>query len=152
MHTLQNAYFAQAFRPLDANGVTVTALAMDSGAAPAGYNELTVLILTGNVAGDMTALKLQHADTSAGSPVAYADVTGGNFGATTPLPLGTGGDNGIWACMVTLTGNGKRYYKVVATAAAQITLIAGVGIFTRPNVAPDTATLRGLVDGSIIQN
>lgn len=149
MHTLQNAFFAQAFRPIDANGVTVTALAMDSGQAPAGFNELTVVIQTGNVAADMTALKLQHCDTSGGS---YTDVTGGNFGATTPLPLGTGGDNGLWACMVTLTGAGKRFYKVVATGGAAATIIAGLGIFTRGNVAPDTAALRGLVDGTVIQN
>jgi hypothetical protein len=148
-HSLQNALFVQAFRPIDANGTTVTALAMDSGAAPAGYNELTVIVGTGNVAADMTALKLQHCDTSGGS---YADVTGGNFGATTPLPLNSGGDNGLWACFVTLTGSGKRYYKVVATAGAAATLIFGLGIFTRANVAPNTATLRGLVDNAVIQN
>lgn len=148
MHTLQNAYVVQAFRPIDANGTTVTALAMDSGAAPAGYNELTVIIVTGNVAADMTALKLQHCDTSGGS---YTDVTGGHFGATTPLPLGTGGDNGTWMLNVTLTGAHKRYFKVVATAGAGATLIAGIGIFTRPNVAPSTAAERGLTDGNIIQ-
>lgn len=149
MHTLQNAFYAQLWRPIDANGVTVTAIAVDMAQAPAGFNEITFVIQTGNVAADMTALKVQHCDTSGGS---YTDVTGANFGATTPLPLGTGGDNGIWVCNITHTGAGKRFYKVVATGGAAATLIAGLAILTRPNVAPDTAALRGLVDGTIIQN
>lgn len=149
MHTLQNAYFAQCWRPIDATGVTVTALALDSAQAPAGFSELCIIIQTGNVAADMTALKLQHCETSGG---VYTDVTGGNFGATTPLPLASGGDNGLWAIFVTLSGAGKRFYKVVATGGAGATLIAGLAIFTRAGVAPDTMALRGLVDGTIITN
>lgn len=139
MHHLQECSFFQCWRPIDATGSTVTALALDSAFLNAGYKDLCIVIQIGNIAADSTALKLQECDTSAGS---YTDVTGGAF-TTVPLPLGTGGDNGIWLMFVDLTGNHKRYFKVVFTAGSGATLAAGLAIFGRPGVAPAVTAERG---------
>lgn len=134
MNEIQGASFKNIIVPVDGNGTTLTTNAFDT-TGPSGWNRYwfaTIIFAVGNIAGDMTALKLTECDTSGGS---YADVSGGDFSAN--LPLGTGGDNGLWVWQVNLLPR-KRFFKVTGTCAAAATLCCCIGILTRgENLAID---------------
>lgn len=129
---LQNAKIVQMLRPIDATGATLTDVEVDT----AGYDYLTVIVSTGNVAADMTTLKLQESNSTGASE---ADFTGGAFTA----PAATGGDNNVLAAFIDLRKR-KRYISTVATGGAGATLISAIGILTNAEVSPTSVTERGL--------
>lgn len=135
---LQNAKIVQMVRPVDTTGATATDVEVDT----AGYDYLTVIVSTGNVAANMTALKLQESDSTGASE---ADFTGGAFTA----PTAAAGDNNIVAAFIDLRKR-KRYISTVATGGAGATLISAVGILTRAEVSPTSATERGLNEQLIL--
>ena len=135
---LQNAKIVQMLRPIDATGATLTDVEVDT----AGYDYLTVIVSTGNVAANMTTLKLQESDSTGASE---ADFTGGAFTA----PTAASGDNNVLAAFIDLRKR-KRYISTVATGGAGATLISAVGILTRAEVSPTSATERGLNEQLIL--
>lgn len=135
---LQNAKIVQMLRPIDATGATLTDVEVDT----LGYDYLTVIVSTGNVAANMTALKLQESDSSGSGE---ADISGGAFTA----PASTGGDNNVLAAFIDLRKR-KRYISTVATGGAGATLISAVGILSRAEVSPTSATERGLNEQLIL--
>lgn len=117
MNILQNVTFKKLLDPIDINGVTATDTEIDT----LGYHYLVVYIVTGNVAGDMTALTLNESDTAAQTGTAF--VTFSN-------PAATGGDNTRRAAFIDLRKR-KRYVSLVATGASAATLICAIGILSR---------------------
>lgn len=145
MNYLQDISVSQLFRPLDANGVTVTAIAIDS-CGPSGfnkYNYLTCILVVGNIAADSTALAMQHCDTSGGS-YATPSITSSLAFTGADLPLATGGDNGTWLWQINLGAGYKRYWKMLFTAGAGATLCAGISILSRSNRLPLDITEQGV--------
>jgi uncharacterized protein YdbL (DUF1318 family) len=134
---LQNAKFQKMIVPIDANGTTVTDTEVDT----LGYDYLTVIVQIGVISANMTALKLQESDSSGSSE---ADFTGGAFTA----PTAAGGDNDVLVAFIDLRRR-KRYISIVATAGANATLISAIGILSRAEVTPTSATERG-IDEQII--
>ena len=135
---LQNAKFVQMIDPIDTTGATVTDIEVDT----LGYHYLTVIVSTGNVAANMTALKLQESDTTGASE---ADFTGSAFTA----PTAAAGDNDTLVAFVDLRKR-KRFISIVATGGAGATLISAVGILTRADVSPTSATERGIDEQLIL--
>jgi hypothetical protein len=134
---MQNAKIVQLLRPIDATGATLTDVEVDC----KGYDYLTVIVSTGNVAANMTTLKLQESDASGSGE---ADFTGSAFTAPTAT-----GDNNVIAAFIDLRKR-KRYISTVATGGAGATLISAVGILTRAEVTPTSATERGLNEQLIL--
>jgi len=135
---MQNCKIVRMLDPIDINGATATDTEVDT----LGWDYLTVIVVTGNVAGNMSALKLQESDASGSGE---ADISGAAFTA----PAATGGDNTRRACFIDLRKR-KRYISTVATAAASATLIAVIGILSRAEKTPTSATERGLDEQLII--
>lgn len=133
---MQNAKIHAFLSPIDINGVTATDTEVDT----TGYSYLTVVIRTGNVAGDMSALTLNESDTAAQTGTAFVTFT---------APAGTGGDNTTTVAFIDLRKR-KRYISLVATASANATLICVLGFLTRADEAPDSATERGIDQQVII--
>lgn len=138
MIVLQNAKFQKMIVPIDTTGATATDVEVDT----LGFDYLTVIVQLGNVAANMTALKLQESDTSGASE---ADFTGGSFTA----PTAAGGDNDVLVAFVDLRKR-KRYISIVATGGAGATLISAIGILTRAEVTPTSATERGIDEQLIL--
>jgi hypothetical protein len=134
----QNYKFQKMIVPIDANGTTVTDTEIDT----LGFDYLTVIVQMGNVNANMTALKLQESDASASGE---ADFTGGAFTA----PTAAGGDNDVLVAFVDLRKR-KRYISIVATAGAGATLISAIGILSRTEVTPTSATERGVDEQLIV--
>lgn len=135
---LQNAKFVTMIDPIDTTGATATDAEVDT----SGYDYLTVIVNTGNVAANMTALKLQESDASGSGE---ADISGGAFTA----PTAAAGDNDQLVAFIDLRKR-KRYISIVATGGAGATLISAVGILTRAEVSPTSATERGIDEQLII--
>ena len=135
---LQNAKFVQMIDPIDTTGATATDIEVDT----LGYHYLTVIVSTGNVAANMTTLKLQESDTTGASE---ADFTGSAFTA----PTAAAGDNDTLVAFVDLRKR-KRFISIVATGGAGATLISAVGILTRADVSPTSATERGIDEQLIL--
>lgn len=125
--------------PIDANGTSPTSTAIDT----TGYGGVFILFSTGNVAADMTALKITECETSGGT---YTDVSGTDISSVGTLPLGTGGDNKVSAFFIKRDGHRKLYLEVACTAGAGATLVSAVAILVSPTVAPLTATAKGLAN------
>lgn len=136
---MQNTKLHSFIRPLDINGTTATDAECDT----TGYDYMTVYVRTGNVAADMTALKLQESDASGSSE---ADISGGSWAT---LPLGTGGDNTTRVAFIDLRKR-KKYISLVATAGSGATLIDAFGILSRAEVSPNDVTTRGVTEQIII--
>lgn len=134
----QNYKFQKMIVPIDANGTTVTDTEVDT----LGFDYLTVIVQLGNVAANMTTLKLQESDSSGASE---ADFTGSAFTA----PTAAGGDNDVLVAFVDLRKR-KRYISIVATAGAGATLISAIGILSRAEVTPTSATERGVDEQLIV--
>lgn len=131
---LQNAKFVQMVRPIDITGATATDVEVDT----AGYDYLTVIVSTGNVAADMTAVELQESDSTGASEADFPSSSGA-FTA----PLASGGDNNVLAAFIDLRKR-KRYISIVVTGGVGATLISVLGILTNAEVSPTSATERGL--------
>lgn len=140
MKALQNAKIGIGLSPIDATGTTFTPIAFDLGTG-GPYSEVMCIVQTGNVAADMTSLKLVERDDSATLTSGTTDITGGGFTA----PLATGGDNTIRCAFVPLGGPRKRYIGVIGTAGAGATLINAVWIGI-PAVMPNSNTERGVTE------
>jgi len=142
MKTLLNAYFkggTSTGGPLDINGTTDNGTGFDT-AILGGLGEAACIVTVGNIAGSMTALKIQEsADNSS-----WSDITSGGFTGTA-LPSAAAGDNKQWLFHVELGGPRLRYLRVVATAAASATLYGAVWIGLNPNqgINGTTETARG---------
>lgn len=134
---MQNAKIVPMLRPIDATGATLTDVEVDT----QGWDYLTVIVTIGNIAANMTTLKLQESDTTGASE---ADFTGSAFTAPT-----SSSDNTIVAAFIDLRKR-KRFISTVATGGAGATLIAAVGILTRGEVTPTSATERGLTEQLIL--
>lgn len=138
MIDLQNCKFQKMIVPIDTTGATATDVEVDT----LGFDYLTVIVQLGNVAANMTALKLQESDTTAASE---ADFTGGAFTA----PTAAAGDNDVLVAFVDLRKR-KRFISIVATAGAGATLISAIGILSRAEVTPTSATERGIDEQLIV--
>ena len=132
MIDMQNVKFQKMIVPIDNTGATATDVEVDT----LGFDYLTVIVQLGNVAADMTALKLQESDVTASGE---ADFTGGAFTA----PTAAAGDNDVLVAFVDLRKR-KRFISIVATAGAGATLISAIGILSRAEVTPTSATERGI--------
>lgn len=137
MRANQNVKFVIGTNPSDVNGAGAS---LTAAVDTLGFNSMVVLIHVGNIAADMTVLKLTECDTSGGT---YTAVTGADFSAST-YPLATGGDNTLSAIFVTLGTGRKRYFKVGYTPGAAATLLCIDFILFEPDVAPVTATQHGV--------
>lgn len=133
----QNYKFQTMIRPVDATGTTATDIEIDT----RGYDYLTVVIQLGNVAANMTALKLQESDSSGASE---ADFTGSAFTAPT-----SSDDNKFYVALLDLRKR-KRYISIVATAGAGATLISAIGILSRAEVTPTSASERGAAEQIVL--
>lgn len=129
---MQDVKFAQMIRPIDLTGATATDIELDT----QGWDYLTVIVGTGVISADMTALKLQENDVAATSE---ADITGA---AWTTFPLATGGDNTLRVGFLDLRKR-KRYISIVATGGAGATLIYALAILSRAEKTPTSVTERG---------
>lgn len=138
MIDLQNCKIVRMLDPIDINGVTATDTEVDT----FGWDYLTVIVVNGNVAANMTALKLQESDTSGSGE---ADIISGAFSN----PAATGGDNTRRAAFLDLRKR-KRYISTVATGGAAATLITVIGILSRAEVSPTSATECGLDEQLIL--
>lgn len=117
MNLHQNITFKKMIDPIDINGTTATDTEIDT----LGYHYLLVYVVTGNVAGDMSALTLNESDTAAQTGTAFVTFT---------APPGTGGDNTRRCAFIDLRKR-KRYISTVATAAGAATLICVIGMLFR---------------------
>lgn len=129
----QNYKFQTMIRPVDTTGGTASDIEVDT----RGYDYLTVIVTLGNVAANMTALKLQESDSSGASE---ADFTGSAFTAPT-----SSDDNKLYVAFIDLRKR-KRYISIVATGGAGATLISAVGMLSRAEVTPTSATERGAAE------
>ena len=141
MQTLQTLKFAKAINVVDANGTTATAVAVDC----IGASDVAILVQIGNIAANMTALKVTECDTSGGS---YTDITGAAF----TNPTAAGSDNTLAVCYINRrNGARKRYLKVTATAGADATLIGAVALLASNEQTPDTDTERGVAESLTVK-
>jgi hypothetical protein len=138
MIDMQNVKFQKMIVPIDNTGATATDVEVDT----LGYDYLTVIVQLGNVAANMTALKLQESDVTGSGE---ADFTGGAFTA----PTAAAGDNDVLVAFVDLRKR-KRFISIVATAGAGATLISAIGILSRAEVTPTSATERGIDEQLIV--
>lgn len=136
MKLLQTVRTPMAFNPFDTTGATTTGTALDL-ATGSPASEVLCILLTGNVAANMTTLKIQEsADDST-----YADVTGATFTA----PTAASGDNKVYTCYLPVGGTRKRYLRVTATGGAGATLLAGVWVVVTGQ-SPNSDTERGTAE------
>ena len=129
---LQNAKFVLSLAPISVNGTAATTTEIDT----LGYDYLTLVVQTGSLGATMDELSITESDT-AGS--GHAAVTGGTW----TDPVGTTDNNKIYAAFIDLRKR-KRYIKLVADPGASASLVSSVGILTRAEVSPTSATERGL--------
>lgn len=138
MHFMQNAAYTLTYAPADINGTSATLITpMDTSAG----NQATFIVATGNIAADMSALKIQESDTGSGS---WTDVTG----AAWTSPTAASGDNKlyIWNGDKVNGAWTKRYLQVVATGGAGATITSCVGIVnTLPMATGPTGAAQSLI-------
>lgn len=146
MKLLQTLKTPMAFNPFDTTGATTTGTALDlltggaagtvsGGGAP--VSEVGCILITGNVAANMTAMKIQESSDD-GVGDAYADITGASFTA----PTAASGDNKVYSCFLPVGGTRKRYLRVTATGGAGATLLGGVWLVVS-GTSPNSDTERG---------
>lgn len=113
-----------------------------------GYDYLTVFCYVGATDIAMSALKLQHSDTSVSG---HADMSGAvygtstdAYGTTSALPTSTD-DNKVFAFHVNLNGK-KRYVDLVATAGSGSTgtFMSAFAILSKGQISPATLTQQNL--------
>ena len=135
---MQNAKFAALLAPISVNGTAATTTELDT----AGYDYCTIVVQAGSLGATMDELSLTDSDT-AGS--GHAAITG----VTWTDPVGTTDNGKVFAAFIDLRKR-KRYLKLVADPGAGATLISAVGILTRAEVSPTSATERGLGEQLVI--
>jgi len=137
MKALENAKYANAINPVDTNGTTTNG----TGVNVSGCWFAACVVNTGNVAANMTALKIQQSDDD-GSSDAYADVTG----ATWTSPTAANGDNKTYIAFIPLGGTREKYLRLVATGGAGATLVSGTWILLPITQSPNSATEYGAAE------
>lgn len=135
---MQNAKFVAMLAPISVNGTTATTIEIDT----LGFDYMTVIVQAGLLGATMDELSLTDSDT-AGS--GHAVITGGTW----VDPVGTTDNGKVYAAFIDLRKR-KRYVKLVADPGAGATLLSAVGILTRAEVTPTSATERGLGEQLII--
>lgn len=136
MQTFQNCKFVQTVNPIDTTGATATSAAIDC----IGAGEVLLIVNLGNVAANMTALKIQECETSGGS---YTDVTGGAWTS----PTAASGDNTIRIATINRRNGGRqRYLKIVATGGAGATLISATAVLGELEKTPTSATEQNVTE------
>ena len=142
MITVQNYTFGVGLNPIDTTGATTNGTAFDT-RANGGVSQATCIVSIGNIAANMTTLKLEMSNDNS----AWVDVTGGGFTA----PTAAGADNTLRVAYVNL-GNStiRRYLRVTATGGAGATLISAVWIGTRNGQSANTDTERGVAQSLFI--
>lgn len=125
------------------NNAAFTSQAVDTFNSTAGtkFENALVMIRLGALDIALTALKVQHCDTSGGT---YADITGADFSVSpATLPSATD-DNNLFLVDINLSGK-KRFLKVVATMGNGSTggFLTGECILCGAGQSPNTATERG---------
>ena len=123
--------------PIDTTGATTDGTAFDT-RTQGGVGFAVCIVQIGNIAADMTALKIQQSDNNSN----WVDVTDGGF----TLPLATGGDNTIRAAWVPIGGTRRRYLRVTATGGAGATLISAVWLAAPVAITPNSATETGVTE------
>jgi len=116
------------------------------------WGHLRILFIVGT-------LDIGVGSTAAGTApfVEECDTTGGSYTAVTSAALadaiGAGEDDKLFAIDIDLRAAHKRYMAVNAPTAGDGTAganMAIIGILSKPQVAPDTATLRGLIENIVV--
>lgn len=142
MVTSQTQVCGLGIAPVDTTGATTNGTAFDL-AAQGSISYATCIVLTGNVAANMTTLKIQESDDNSN----WSDVSGASFTA----PTAASGDNKIYKADIACNGTGRlRYLRVTATGGAGATLIAAVWLGTRSAETPSSATEAGLAEWKIV--
>lgn len=146
MNPLQNCKYQQMIRPAAiVDDGSFTAQIIDT----KGYNWLTVVFCLG--ASDIAMAALSVQENSTNGATGMANITGTVFGTavdidgvTTALPAADD-DNKIEVIHVKLGPGRKRYMQVLATAGdgTSGTYASCVGILSRADIAPNTATEMG---------
>lgn len=133
---LQNMVFGIGINTIDGNGTTPTGVAFDRNAR-GGVAYAVAVVQLGNIAANMTALKVEQSDDNSSwdaTPV-----------ATLTNPTAAAGDNTIRAFFIDCR-NLKRYLRVVATCGAGATLINALWIGEKVGQSPTSNSERGLSD------
>jgi hypothetical protein len=119
--------------PAILDNVSATSLALDTD----GFEYAKIIAAVGATDIAMSALKLQHCDTSGGS---YEDITGASFTAPTATD-----DGKLYGFYVNLLRK-KRFIKIVATAGDGSVGVAFTALasLSRAQSVPNDATSRGL--------
>lgn len=145
MKELQYIKTVPSVPPISVSSTTATVVnAIDT----AGFDEMLVLFEFGEMAGDMSACKLQES-TASGS--GYGDTTGA---ALTDLTAATNAEK-IAAMYVNLRGH-KRYFEPVVTTTGGATLLSVTALlFSNTGVFPFDITTRNVTQfievGSVAQ-
>jgi hypothetical protein len=137
--SLQKARYVNAIRPTAiVNNASCTSQVIDA----TGFAKATVVVSLGATDIALTALKVQHCDTSGGT---YADVTGlvagtstDIYGTASALPSATD-DNGVYVFEVNVQ---KPFLKVVATVGNGSTgaYVSAVALLHSASQAPSSLT------------
>jgi hypothetical protein len=136
MVSMQTVRYFSVTAPISVAG-SVTTNSIDTVVNGIKYDYLTIVVSTGLLAVDMTALKLQSSDTDG----SYQDLTGfvgAASGGDFVLPVAAD-DNKFVVFNVDLRGK-KRFFDVVANTGATAGLIGITAILSRGKVAPNSAT------------
>lgn len=137
MKALTEIRYGIGISPIDTTGATTNGTAFDT-RTNGGAGFAVCIVQTGNVAADVTTLKLQQSDDNS----SWVDITDGAFTA----PLATGGDNTIRAAWVPLGGTRRRYLRVTVTGGAGATLVSAVWLAGPISITPNSATESGLTE------
>jgi hypothetical protein len=125
MNVLLNAYIkggTSTGGPLDINGTTNSGAGFDT-TVLGGLGEVAAIVTIGNIAANMTALKIQHSNNNSD----WDDLSGSSFSGTA-LPTAGDGDNKQWLFHFRTGGSLRRYLRVVGTGGAGATLYGVVWI------------------------
>ena len=125
MNVLLNAYIkggTSTGGPLDINGTTNSGVAFDL-TSLGGLGEAAAIVTIGNIAADMTALRVEHSNDNSNW-----DALSGSAFTSTAMPTAAGGDNDCWLFHFRTGGSLRRYLRVVGIAGSGATLYGVVWI------------------------
>lgn len=135
---IQNMKFAQAIYPQSLTNTTATAVEVDA----TGYGKATFVLPVGAAAGNISVCKVRYATTAGGSLTDVPDA------AIATDIIDADADNTIHAIHVDLTDKTiGNFLKLTLTEDnTGASLIGCLCILSEPNVAPTTASERGLTN------
>lgn len=143
MFDLQSVVVAKTIAPVDSTGATTDGSAYDTKAL-GGCREVLCIVQLGNVAANMTTLKIEHSNDNS----TWAAVTSGTWDVAV-VGLAASADNDTLIAHIVMGGSIRRYLRVTATGGAGATLISAVFIGVHQQ-KPQTVTERGTVTGGFL--